>query len=99
MRDFRLRRVISASMRSMAILMRSAAVPCSGVLTAVRSAKPRWLGLREWMSGMGRMRPKAVRTAWSRRTMFERAFDEGGDALVAVEVFFDVGLGDFLVDV
>ena len=41
-----------------ASLIRSAAVPCSGVLTAVRSAKPRMLGLRERMSGMGRMRPK-----------------------------------------
>src|ERR1700734_2623835 len=46
----------SASLRSMAImasLMRSAPVPWSGVLMAVRSAKPRWLGLRLSMSGMG----------------------------------------------
>src|ERR1700686_2625985 len=32
----------AASMRIMAILMRSAAVPCNGVFTAVRSAKPRF---------------------------------------------------------
>jgi hypothetical protein len=53
-----LRSVISLSSAIIASLMRSAAVPCSGVLTAVRSAKPRMLGLRDWMSGMGRMRPK-----------------------------------------
>ncbi len=48
-------------MRTMASLIRSAAVPCSGELTAVRSAKPRALGLRLLISGMGRSRPNSVR--------------------------------------
>src|ERR1035437_2236198 len=69
MRERRRRAMMAASMRSMASLMRSAAVPCSGVLMAVRSAKPRMLGLRDWMSGRGRPGPKYVRTAWSRRTV------------------------------
>jgi hypothetical protein len=47
----------AASMRTMASLMRSAAVPCRGEFTAVRSAKPRALELRLLISGMGRSSP------------------------------------------
>ena len=42
----------------MASLIRSAAVPCSGVFTAVRSANPRALGLRLLMSGNGPLAPE-----------------------------------------
>ncbi len=47
-------------MRIIASLIKSAAVPCSGVLTAVRSANDRALGLRLCMSGIGRLRPNSV---------------------------------------
>ena len=64
-----------SSMRIMASLIRSAAVPCNGVFTAVRSAKLRALGLRLFMSGIGRRRPNRVvahavtadLARWSRR--------------------------------
>ena len=55
-------------MRTMASLIRSAAVPCSGEFTAVRSANPRALGLRLLISGMGRSRPNSVRVTPVRRT-------------------------------
>src|SRR5713226_367845 len=48
------------SMAIIASLMRSAAVPCSGELSAVRSAKLRICTCGEVISGMGRMRPKSV---------------------------------------
>jgi len=44
----------------MASLMRSAAVPCSGVFSAVRSAKLRRFGCGDVISGMGRILPKSV---------------------------------------
>ncbi len=80
-------------MEIMASLMRSAAVPCSGVLMAVRSANPRWLGLRLSMSGMGRMRPKSVRTLPLRRTSSSVLSMNCFDAFVAREVALDIGLG------
>src|ERR1051326_1811636 len=51
----------AASIRTIASFIKSAAVPWRGVLTAVRSANPRELGLRLLMSGMGRSRPNSVR--------------------------------------
>ncbi len=60
---------------------------------AVRSANPRWLGLRLSMSGIGRMRPNSVRTLPSRRVCFKGLLDEGLHALVAREVAIDVGPG------
>src|ERR1700757_4091416 len=67
MRDFRPRSRSALSMRIIAILIRSAAVPCSGVLTAVRSANPRWFAFLLLMSGIGRTRPNRVFTFRSRR--------------------------------
>ena len=51
-RDFIFFSANSAAMRIIAILIRSAAVPCSGVFTAVRSANHRADGFRECISGM-----------------------------------------------
>ncbi len=82
----------------MASLIRSAAVPCSGVLTAVRSAKPRMFGLREPISGIGRTRPKWVRTACSRRTVSSVCIDESPHARIAIEVALDVYLRFALID-
>ena len=57
-----------SSMRIIASLIRSAAVPCRGVLTAVRSAKLRAFGLRLCISGMGRRRPNRFTATPVRRT-------------------------------
>ena len=81
------------SIRTIASLIRSAAVPCSGVLTAVRSAKPRALGLRLFMSGMGRSRPNSVlRHAASARTSAMVSSMNCAHAGVALEVVLDVRL-------
>ncbi len=64
---FRPRSRRAASIRIIAILIRSAAVPCNGVFTAVRSAKPRWFVFLLLMSGIGRTRPNSVVTFCSRR--------------------------------
>ena len=48
----------AASMRTIASLIRSAAVPCRGEFTAVRSAKPRAFGLRLLISGNGPLAPE-----------------------------------------
>ena len=55
-------------MRIMASLIRSAAVPCSGVFTAVRSAKLRAFGFGCCISGMGRLRPNMFTATPLRRT-------------------------------
>ena len=67
MRDFSPRSRKAESIRIMAILIRSAAVPCNGVFTAVRSANPRRLAFLLLISGIGRTRPNRVVTFWSRR--------------------------------
>ena len=77
-------------MRTIASLIRSAAVPCSGEFTAVRSAKPRAFGLRLLMSGMGRSRPNSVRVTPVCRTSAMVLVDEAPHAGVAREVVLDV---------
>ena len=60
--DFRPSFRISLSMATIATLMMSAAVPCSGALMALRSAYPRTTGFFELMSGNMRRRPIRVST-------------------------------------
>ena len=77
-------------MRTIASLIRSAAVPCSGVLTAVRSANPRELGLRLFMSGMGRSRPNSVRVTPVCAHLGDGLVDESLHPRVAREIVVDV---------
>ncbi len=78
--------------------MRSAAVPWRGVLTAVRSAKPRWLGLRDLNVGDGADAAEVGADGAGAADFFEGGGDELLDAGVALEVAVDVLAGGFLVD-
>ncbi len=91
--DFRPRRCRAASMRIMAILIKSAAVPCKGVFTAVRSAKPRRLAFLLLMSGIGRTRPKSVLHFSVAASFFQRSVDESPHAFVFLEIGVDELLG------
>ena len=85
-------------MRIMASLIRSAAVPCSGVLTAVRSAKPRRFQFLLCMSGMRTDPAEERRNFQFGARLLQRAIDERAHPRVFLEVRVDEALGLFLVD-
>ncbi len=82
----------------MASLIRSAAVPCSGVLTAVRSAQAGRFQFLLSRSGSGRMRPNSVHFFNFGVCSLEGAVDELAHARVLFEVSVDEALSLFLVD-
>ena len=53
---------IRSATRIIAIFMMSAAVPWIGMLIAIRSPAPRSAGIRDWSSGIDRLRPRSVVT-------------------------------------
>ena len=82
----------------MASLIKSAAVPCSGVLSAARSAKLRRFACGEVISGIGRMRPKSVSVHAGLARFGERALEIFFHAAIAREIGGDEMRGFFLLD-
>ena len=90
---------MAASMLSMASLMRSAAVPCSGVLIGGALGEAAHVGIAGLDVGDGADAAEVGADGLVAADGFERLLDEALNAFVAIEVGFDVLLRGLLVDV